>query len=206
MAVKYWLTLGLTCVLGACSSLPVPTPLPGTAEALWQQRQPQLTDLRHWAVNGRLAIFTRQTGWHARIRWIQRDDGYLIQLDGPLGQGAAELHGSAAAVVLRTTEGEFSAASAEALLAQHLGWQLPVSGLHYWVRGLPDPGAAAERLTLDDAGRITRLQQSGWDIEFKHYTAAPLALPDRIFLTTSGITPDTRLDIRLVVEQWDAPH
>ncbi len=203
--MKYWLTLGLTCVLGACSSLPVPTPLPGdTAEALWQQRQPQLADIRHWAVSGRLAIITQQTGWHTRVRWTQHDDDYLIQLDTPLGQGAAELHGSAAAVMLRTAEGEFSADSAEALLAQRLGWRLPVSGLRYWVRGLPDPGAAVERLTLDDAGRLTRLQQSGWDIEFRHYTATPLALPDRIFLVSSGASPDAGLDIRLVIEQWDA--
>lgn len=204
--MKYWLTLGLTCALSACTTLPVPP-----AGDLWQQRQPALTAIRHWVISGRLAILTPQSGWHIRVRWQQQADDYLIQLDAPLGQGAAELRGNAGSVTLRTADGEFSAASAEALLEQRLGWQLPVSGLRYWIRGLPDAGAAVEHRTLDTAGRLTGLRQSGWDIEFRHYTAipasaAPRALPDKIFLVRRSASPDAALDIRLVIERWDLPR
>ena len=213
MTVNYWLALGLACSLSACTTLPVPTPAePATAEALWQQRQPPLTAVQHWTVSGPLAILTPQTGWHVRIRWQQQGDAYLIQLDAPLGQGAAELRGDTTGVVLRTAGGEFHAASAEDLLTQRLGWRLPAGGLHYWVRGLPDAGAAVDGLTLDAAGRLTHLQQSGWNIEFRHYSAvptstSPLALPDKIFLTHNSTPASAALDLRLVIEQWDTtPH
>lgn len=204
-AVKYWLLIGLTLALSACSTLPVPSD--GAAETLWQQRQQALAALQAWNLNGRIAILTAQQGWHAGVRWMEQDGEYRIHLDAPLGQGAAEISGNRAGVVLRTGDGEFSAASAEDLLEQHLGWRLPVSGLRYWVRGLPDTRAPVESQTLDATGRLTHLRQAGWDIEFKRYAPAGLLeLPDKIFLTNNSagavIGTDTALEIRLVIERW----
>lgn len=204
-AVKYWLLIGLALALNACSTLPVPPDraADGAAEPLWQQRQQALTALQSWSLNGRIAVLTAQQGWHAGVRWMEQDGEYHIHLDAPLGQGAAEIIGNRAGVVLRTSDGEFSAASAEDLLEQRLGWRLPVSGLRYWVRGLPDMRAPVASHTLDAAGRLTRLQQSGWDIEFKRYApVGPLELPDKIFLTNNSTGTDATLEIRLVIERW----
>lgn len=205
--MKYWLLIGLTLAVGACSTLPVP-PAPaadGTAETLWQQRQQALAAMQSWSLNGRIAVLTAQQGWHAGVRWMEQGGEYQIHLDAPLGQGAAEISGNRTGVVLRTSDGAFSAESAEDLLEQRLGWRLPVSGLRYWVRGLPDTRAPVENHTLDAAGRLTRLQQSGWDIAFKRYAPAspptgPLELPDKIFLTSTSA--GTALEIRLVIERW----
>lgn len=197
--MKYWLLIGLILALGACSTLPVPPGTDGATEALWQQRQQALAALQSWNLNGRIAVLSAQQGWHAGVRWLEQDGEYQINLDAPLGQGAAEISGNDAGAVLRTGDGEFSAASAEDLLEQRLGWRLPVSGLRYWVRGLPDTRAPVESQALDAAGRLTRLQQAGWDIEFKRYASAgPLELPDKIFLTHAG----SALEIRLVIERW----
>lgn len=201
--MKYSLLIGLALLLGACSTLPLPpTPEPNAAETLWQQRQQALAALQSWSLNGRIAVFTQQQGWHAGVRWVEDRGMYHIRLDAPLGQGAADISGSPAGVVLRTSDGEFSADSAEALLEQHLGWQLPISGLIYWVRGLPDAHAPVQARTLDEAGRLTHLTQSGWVIEFRRYAAnppaAPLDLPDKIFLTSTT----AGLEIRLAIERW----
>ncbi|MDO9372494.1 MAG: lipoprotein insertase outer membrane protein LolB [Gammaproteobacteria bacterium] len=207
--MQYWLLIGLALAVGACSTLPVPpaSAADGAAETLWQQRQQALAALQSWNLNGRIAVLTAQQGWHAGVRWMEQDGGYHIHLDAPLGQGAAEIIGNRAGVVLRTGDGEFSAESAEDLLEQRLGWRLPVSGLRYWVRGLPDTRAPVEGHTLDAAGRLTRLQQAGWDIEFKRYASAgPLELPDKIFLTNNSAgnsaSTDATLEIRLVIEHW----
>ena len=203
-ALKYWLLIGLALAVGACSTLPVP-PAPAAdsaAETLWRQRQQALAALQSWNLNGRIAVLTAQEGWHAGVRWNEQDGQYHIHLDAPLGQGAAEIIGNDAGVVLRTRDGEFSAASAEDLLEQRLGWGLPVSGLRYWVRGLPDTRAPVERRTLDIAGRLTHLRQAGWDIEFKRYAPAySLELPDKIFFTSLGTA--TTLEIRFVIERWN---
>ncbi|MDA1107105.1 MAG: lipoprotein insertase outer membrane protein LolB [Proteobacteria bacterium] len=209
--MKQALLIGLALAIGACSTLPVP-PTPaadGAAETFWQQRQLALTALQSWTLNGRIAVLTAQQGWHAGVRWMEQDGEYHIHLDAPLGQGAAEISGNRAGVVLRTSDGEFSAVSAEDLLEQHLGWRLPVSGLRYWVRGLPDTRAPVEGQALDATGRLMHLRQAGWDIEFKRYAPAGLLeLPDKIFLTNNSagtgavIGTDTALEIRLIIERW----
>ena len=200
--MKYWLLLGLAVAISSCSTLPVPSAPDGAAEALWHQRQQALTAAQSWNLSGRISLLTAQQGWHAGVRWNEQDGQYQIHLDAPLGQGAAEIIGNDAGVVLRTRDGEFSAASAEDLLEQRLGWRLPVSGLRYWVRGLPDTRAPVESRTLDTAGRLTHLRQAGWDIEFKRYAPAdPLELPDKIFLTSLGTA--TTLEIRFVIERWN---
>ncbi|HLA74858.1 MAG TPA: lipoprotein insertase outer membrane protein LolB, partial [Gammaproteobacteria bacterium] len=82
--------------------------------------------------------------------------------------------------------------------------RLPVSGLRYWVLGLPDPAAppAAQDRELDGLGHLTRLRQSGWDIEFRRYSpVTTVDLPNKIFLTNQAA--GVRLEVRLAVEQWE---
>ena len=62
------------------------------------------------------------------------------------------------------------------LLEQTLGLRLPVTGLRYWVRGLPAPGPTA-LLQTDAAGRLTRLEQNGWVIEYPSYAPSSVFNP-----------------------------
>jgi outer membrane lipoprotein LolB len=64
------------------------------------------------------------------------------------------------------------------------------------VLGRPARGKA-EILAWDEAGRITHLRQSGWDIEYPGYQeTAGLHLPAKVLLKSP------RLDLKLVVENW----
>ena len=86
-----------------------------------------------------------------------------IRLSGPLGRGAARPTGRPDAVSLEVAgQGRFEADSPEALVEAQLGWQLPVSHLLWWVRGLPAPDSrsrlswtatAARRAWSRTAGR-----------------------------------------------------
>ncbi len=76
--------------------------------------------------------------------------------------------------------------------------RLPVNGLRYWVRGLPEPGSTPV-LQTDASGRLTRLEQNGWIIEYPAYAPTSilnLDLPERIVARR----PD--LSVKLVIEQW----
>jgi outer membrane biogenesis lipoprotein LolB len=57
--------------------------------------------------------------------------------------------------------------------SKRLGVRLPVNGLRYWVRGLPEPGSTPGQTDAD--GRLTRLEQNGWVIEYPAYANRPSA-------------------------------
>jgi outer membrane lipoprotein LolB len=108
------------------------------------------------------------------------------------------MHGSNHNVVLRTSEDEvFTSNDPEALIQEHLGWRVPVAGLRFWAVGLYDP-ATPRVMQLDERGRISQLQQGGWDVDFRRYTLVnELELPDKIFLSNH------ELDVRLVIDRWE---
>jgi outer membrane lipoprotein LolB len=153
-----------------------------------------------WEFSGRISVSTTEQAWHGEIRWSQQGDSYDVRLNAPLGQGALRLSGEASGVRLITSDGaEEFAADPEALLRRRLNLSLPLSGLRYWVRGRPAPGAA-QRQELDAQGRPLRLTQSGWEIEYRRYAeTASGALPDKLFLRN----PEAEVEVRLVVEQWN---
>ena len=93
-------------------------------------------------------------------------------------------------------QGRFEAESPEALVETQLGWQLPVSNLLWWIRGLPAPDSRS-RVELDGNGRLAHLQQDGWDVQYLDYSDENgFALPSRIKLAGRD------LQITLVVKDW----
>lgn len=186
----------LALLLGACSQTP-PRPLPEmAAELSWQLRQQQLQQLTQWEISGRLAVQSDHEAWYLSLEWQQRDTEYSLNLIAPLGQGAMQLHGDGAQVTLLTDQGEsISSSDPELLLYQQFGWKVPVKALRYWVLGLPAPGDSQQ--SLDEYGRLSHLQQSGWEIEFIDYQAQLGAeLPRKVFIRNH------QASIKLVINNW----
>jgi len=188
-----WMALWLS----ACTTVPTTFQQQAEAARLWAARQPLLARVQSWNIAGRLALQTDKEGWHLSYRWEQQDRLYHIVLAGPLGQTSAELQGTPQGVTLLMANGHsVSAATPDQLLAQQLGWPVPVQGLYYWVRGLPVPDAP-ETHGLDRDGRLIWLKQSGWEIVYRGYGSfGGLSLPTKIFLD------DDRIKVRLVVDGW----
>lgn len=186
----------LAALLAACAVTPPRGPA-GSAEQVWRSRQAALAAFTDWSFAGRIGITLGDQGWHAALNWQQHAEDYDIRISGPLGQGVGELHGGPDGVLLRTPDHKESrAADAESLLYAQFGWWVPVSGLRYWLRGLPDPQQAAQT-TLDDNGRLTQLHQAGWEIRFTRYASlADLSLPDRLTLSND------KMKVKLIVDTW----
>jgi outer membrane lipoprotein LolB len=184
----------------ACSTLPSPVATAPESEGLWQARQDSLGQLDNWTISGRLGIQSESEGWHVSFRWRQGMENYSIALSDPLGQESAELQGDSQGVTLLLANGRsVSAVDPEELLSQQLGWRMPIQGLYYWVRGLPQPNAA-ETHGLDDEGRLQWLDQSGWHITYRRYgDFSERSLPTKIFLDSSA------LKLRLVIDEWTVP-
>src|SRR5258708_26801448 len=72
---------------------------------------------------------------------------------------------------------EYRATDAESLTEQVLGFRLPLAGLADWVRARPSGDASFKDEKSAD-GRLQRLEQSGWKIEYLEYDGErPSRLP-----------------------------
>jgi outer membrane lipoprotein LolB len=182
-------------LLAGCAAPPISSP---AAQSAWAARQPVLAKLSHWRTVGRIGVVNEQDGWHANFQWDQQGPAYRIDLIGPLGQGRVVVQGDAEQVSIQTQDGQnWTASDADALLEQSLGVRLPVKGLRYWVRGLPEPGAAPV-IETDAEGRLTRLEQNGWIIDYSAYTPTR-----RIELPARMVARRSDLCVKLVIEQWN---
>lgn len=193
------LAIFLAVTVTACSSLSPILPPQQAAQAR-AERERAISAIEAWNLNGRISLRRDDEAWHASLLWHQIQDIFQIRIIAPLGQGGAQLAGSAHDVVLQTGDGEFRADSAERLLAEQFGWRLPIDGLRYWTLGLAAPGEVVSA-NYDETGYLAELNQAGWQIDYHGYTPVTTAvgtinLPGKIFLRRDG------LEVRLVVDSW----
>jgi outer membrane lipoprotein LolB len=71
---------------------------------------------------------------------------------------------------------------------------LPVSGLAWWIRGVPHP-LAAHTLEVDELGRPSVLRQDGWEIVYA-YADDSTRQPSRVRLTWPEV------EVRIVIDRW----
>ncbi len=140
----------------------------------------------HFKVLGKASLSDGKRHAQISLRWQQRGEHYIINLYGPLGSGAVRLSNthshlpasstqsakhsrSGRSVYYQDMKGELrSYGSAETLLEQECGWRLPISGLVWWLRGLPRPEETAI-IVRDKAALITQIAQDGWTIQYLSY-------------------------------------
>ncbi len=149
-------------------------------------------------LEGRVSVKTEDQSFSGRIRWTHEPLHDEILLSSPLGQGVAELRQEVGQVTLKSAEGRtYVADSGEELLDAVLGVRLPLDGLVHWLWAQPKPGSAHE-LEHNGEGRVTRLTQDGWRLEYGRYQLhGERWLPGRIFARR-----DEALEFRLVVDTW----
>jgi len=201
--MKKLLLLALMVLLSGCSTFSSNNymadgkPL-GNHYLTWPQRQQQLQSLSKWAVAGSLAVRHQvKGGWNASFNWQQIGQNYDLSLFGPLGMNHVQITGSPSLVTLKTNQQTLTANSPEALLQQQLGWQLPVSDLRYWLRGLPAPYSKSRR-SLDLNNHMVHLVQDGWNVIYLRYISVNgVDVPDRILMN------NPQWNAHLVVRQWD---
>jgi outer membrane lipoprotein LolB len=191
------LLLLLAMVLASCAGPSATLPAAVRMDSL-SVRQGDLAKLSAWTIKGRLAIQTEQEGWTVTLHWVQDKEHYTLRFIAPLGQGTYELNGDVNTVSLLTADNQFlQADNPEKLMLDNLGWNVPLNGLKYWVRGLPEPDTIPDNLEVDDRGRITDLRQSGWNISILRYVSvAGIDLPDKLFMQND------RFKLRLVIQDW----
>ena len=162
------------------------------------ERKQRLANIDVWSFKGRAAVQRGDEGWSATLHWDQHGESYRLRIIAPLGRGTYEvLKQDHQVTLIDPANNVFNAASPERLLAENIGWNLPISDIEFWVRGLIAPGSEPSQLDLDEGGLIKDLAVSGWRVSVLEYIwQEGLAMPRKLFMNYG----DTKM--RLVVSTW----
>lgn len=185
-------------LLAGCANQP--TARQGAASPLaaqrWRTHESNLQHLRSFTLEARVAA-SGSYGVSGDLQWRQRGDHFTVHFSGPFGAGAVDISGTPGDVEIRTRDQRYHTTDPEAFLRRHYGWILPVSGLRYWVLGVPTPASAVAGVAYDDNGRAFKLLQDGWVIDYDSYQGGGgYALPQH-FTMVAGKT-----EFRIIIDRW----
>jgi outer membrane lipoprotein LolB len=198
--------LALSALLCACAvqepapSAP-PESLPPLSEAeRWERHLQTLASVNDWTAQGKVGYRLPDDAGSASLRWEQAGPDSEVRLSGPLGAGATLIR-NAGALLQVTRDGIARLYPADAAPWVGAGRLLPVpvSSLHHWLLGRPDPGQPVQGLETRD-GLATALTQEGWEIRYQEYAAqGDRRLPRRLELAAPG----QDIQLRLILRSWD---
>lgn len=180
----------LCALLSACA---LPRQMPASD---FKQLQQQLQALDSWRVAGKIGLRQNGRGTSAQVNWQQAQDQYTLRLSGPLGIGTVLVEGDARGVTVHNKDGVFEAPSPEQLLLDLTGWQIPITALRYWARGLPAPDMPIVQQHIDQ-GRLASLDQGGWNIEYRDY-----AMVDGLWLPAKMLMSRPETQLTLLYKTW----
>jgi len=153
-----------------------------------------------FSLSGRVAVKLDDRGYTASLRWRHWPERDSLRLLSPLGSVVGEIEADGNGATLTTGDRKvYRSNDAQALTREVLGWDLPLSGLRYWVTGRADPALPVQAEDRDGNQRLKSLTQNDWRIAYLEYFGDS-ALPARLTLVYD------RLNLRLIVERWELPE
>lgn len=195
--VRASIIAGLSGILLSCAGA-VRMDAPVISE--WDARRAVLESLSEWEFTGSINVRDAEEAHSSRIRWRQNNELYRINLWGTFNIGATEVNGKPGEVRI-DQEGEepIITDTPEQLLYDRIGYELPVTELNFWIKGIPAPGPSQE-LSFADNQQLLSFVQAGWRVDYLGYTNfGQQTLPTRIRVQK----PPLRLD--LIRLNWTLP-
>jgi len=163
-----------------------------------QRYQSQLSKIENWRLKGRIIVRFADETDQARLSWRNSPDEYLIRLSGALGIGTTYIKGNENGVSLEQGGKPIvRAEKAETLLFNETGWDIPVSEMNYWVRGIPSPYSEVKKPALTTNGILLSMEQSGWQLAYsRHKPIGRWNMPGKI------IAKRGQVKLTIVVNDW----
>ncbi len=199
--------------LAACTSVPVRPPLQtvdlapaalADAQARLAAREAAVRALPQLAFNGRVAMSNGRDGGSGRIEWLQTGGDYRVTLSAPVTRQSWQLQGGPQGARIDGLDGgPREGADVALLLREATGFEIPVAAMAAWAAGARADVAVSgpAEVAFDAGGRLARVQQDGWTIDYLEWQPDPAAgaapaLPTRI----NAQRGDAR--VRLIVDSW----
>ncbi len=196
------LTIGLVNIMGCRPSAPGKRNLhKASAKELekWKAREQDLLALKSYIVSGKFAYSDGRKGGSGDLRWHQQPSEYTIEITPPLGASSVRIVGQANNVSLMKQTGEMAVAKTpEELLRKTVNWNLPISGLQYWARGVPEPSSEPTNIMFDNKHELAQMEQKGWVIEYLGFMDVNgKSFPEKVTLSQGTVK------LKLIFRQWN---
>ena len=164
-------------LLGAgCASLTPPRPADSANQAKADGARAYRQNIE---LEGRLSLRYQQNqedrSVHGSFVWTQTAEQTHLRLLSPLGQTIALIDiKPGLAVLTQSGQPPRSADDANQLMAQTLGWPLPIAGLRDWLQGFAtdSSGKAFVARAPADGDGVAVTTQDGWRIQYLNWQAA----------------------------------
>ena len=190
-------------LLAACAAQAPRAPLPpltSTPEANQRQREALLAQQPDWSLQGRVALSNGRDGGSGRIDWQQVGARYDVSLSAPVTRQSWRITGDESHARLEgIADGPLEGEDPAALLREATRWDVPVTALASWVRGVPADEArhGGADVAFGPDGRLATLRQAGWTVQYSAWRAeGAVELPQRLEASRD------EAKVRLVVDAW----
>ena len=192
----YSLILPILWVISGCAGVPAEAPAsPAVVRACRDSME----------LAGRFSVRyqqdSREEAAHGSFQWRQAGQRASVTLLSPLGQTIATIDITPAAATL-TMAGQppRMATDVDALVAQALGWPLPVSGLRDWLQGCARLADGSRFIARP--GQEQAITQDGWHLRYPLWEQAGAVAPHPKRIDLQRQAGDGDVSLRLVIDVW----
>lgn len=186
----------LSGLLAACAPVRVrETP---AASAAQDAREGELGPRSRWTITARIAVSSGQDGGSGELEWRQDGAQYTFTVHAPVTGRTWKLSGDAQRATLEGVDPKPDVGSdAQQLLHDRLGWDVPLTDLGAWIRGLRAAGGHAT-VQYDERNLPAVIEQSGWKVEYRDWFGDRTpALPRKVFASRGNAR------VRVVLSSWN---
>lgn len=117
-----------------------------------------------YSISGRFSINSKHAHEYGNYTWVKQLNFEEMNFNTPLGQTVAKIRVESGIVTLTTKNQTYVGNDVDDMLYDNIGFDLPVSYLHYWVQGLPLPNQPITQYLPDG------FEQMGWNVEYLEWT------------------------------------
>jgi outer membrane lipoprotein LolB len=205
-----WHAAGMVALLlSGCAGMAPPSGI--TAGTPMQRTAATRDFLDTIDLSGRLSVQYQRNGRdesvHGNFTWAQTPQHTVVTLLSPLGQTLAIIEITPTASTLRQSgQAPRVASDVDALVAEALGWPLPISGMHDWLQGFAMDANGRRFVAAPQAtGSASVATSDGWRIRYASWQedgAPPVQnRPKRIDLERSTAQAGD-VSLRVVIDTW----
>lgn len=126
-----------------------------------------LTGAAYYQILGKMSFSDGNDGGSGRVNWRSHNNLIIAELKAPLGSKSWQIIEFSDGAKIETNDGytQFSE-SAQTLISQELGWQVPWVELKSWIKGAP---STQDDATLEVNDNGYELYENGWSIQYSKF-------------------------------------